>query len=65
LVRTSWSLDPSQRRPSYIPPISLCLYAHLSCRCKAMDRLSVSLLSVPGNGLVNTFPLQRIQATIE
>jgi hypothetical protein len=44
---------------------SVSLYMHPSYRCKAMGRLSASVLSLLGNGSVNTFPQQRIHATIE
>jgi hypothetical protein len=51
----------------YINPShqSVCLYVYPSYRCKTTARLSVYLFLLLGNGLVNTFPCQRIQATIE
>jgi hypothetical protein len=65
LVCISWHLSPSQRHTSYIPPISLCLYMCPSYRCQAKARLNVSLLSALGNGSVNMFLRQGIQATRE
>jgi hypothetical protein len=55
-ISATYFINPSHQ--------SVCLYVYPSCRCKATARLSVSLLSVR-NGLVNTFPRQRIHATIE
>jgi hypothetical protein len=56
-IPTAYFINPSRQ--------SVCLYAYLSYRCKATARLSVSLHSVLGNGSVNTFPRQRIHATID
>jgi hypothetical protein len=44
---------------------SLCLYLYYSYRFKATARLKLFLHSVLGNGLLNTFPLQRIHAIVE
>jgi hypothetical protein len=46
---------------------SVCLFVYSSSRCKAMARFNVRLFlcSVLGNGLENTFPWQRMYATIE
>jgi hypothetical protein len=56
-ISTAYFIKPSHQ--------SVCLYVYPSYRCKATARLSVSLLSVLGNGQVNKFPQQRIHATIE
>jgi hypothetical protein len=57
LVSAACFVNPSHQ--------SVCLYVYPSCRCKATVRLSVTLLSVLGNGSINTFPRQRIHGTIE
>jgi hypothetical protein len=64
LNQSLWNLV-SVTATSYIPPISLCLYVYPSYRCYATAWKNVSLVSLLGNGLVNTFPRQRIHATIE
>jgi hypothetical protein len=49
-ISTAYLINPTHQ--------PLCLYVYTFYRCKATVQLSVSLLSVLGNGSVNTFPGQ-------
>jgi hypothetical protein len=56
-ILTAYLINPSRQ--------SVCLYVYLSYRCYAKARYSAALISLLGNGLVNTFPWRRIHALLD
>jgi hypothetical protein len=56
-ISRSYFANPSRK--------SVCLYLYHAYHCKATALINESLLSVLGIGSANTFPRQRIHATVE